>query len=162
MIIMSFALRGSVRLSALFCLQTRQMAAFPVDEAQLLSLFFESVAYGIYLVTFGMCLRALLWSTAPGQPRRYNWPSIIMAGAMFVCATLDTVFNLRHNLAAFIFYKGPAVPRRISNICRTGSTSGRCVLQALRFPPEAWLTRFSALDDESADHVVDRRWHSRP
>jgi hypothetical protein len=83
------------------------MPAFPVDEAQLLSLFFESVAYGVYLVTFGMCIRALLWSSVPEKGSRpVKWPSVIMAGAMFVCATLDTVFNLRHNLDAFVFYKG--------------------------------------------------------
>ena len=84
------------------------MPAFPVDEAQLLSLFFEAVAYGIYLVTFAMCMRALLWSTAPaGSSRTASLrASIIVAGAMFVCATLDTAFNLRHNLDAFIFYKG--------------------------------------------------------
>ena len=78
---------------------------FPVDEAQIVALFMESVAYGIYLVTLGLCIRALFWGST-GKKDRYNWPLIVVAGLMCIFATLDTAFGLRHNLDAFIFYKG--------------------------------------------------------
>jgi Kef-type K+ transport system membrane component KefB len=80
--------------------------SFPVDEAQLVALFMEAVAYGIYLVTLGMCLRALFWGST-GKKERYNWPLIIVVGLMFVFCTLDVAIGLRHTLDAFIFYKGP-------------------------------------------------------
>ena len=78
---------------------------FPVDEAQLVTLFMQCIAYGIYLVTLGLCIRALFWGST-GKKDRYNWPLIVVAGFMFVFATLDVAFGLRHNLDAFIFYKG--------------------------------------------------------
>ena len=81
------------------------MTAFPVDEAQMISLFAETVVYGIYLVTLGMCIRALFWGNH-GRKRCYNWPLIIVAASMFLFATFDITFGLRHNLDAFIFYKG--------------------------------------------------------
>lgn len=81
------------------------MAAFPVDEAQIVSLFMQKVAYGIYLVTFGMCIQVLFWGNS-GRKKRYNWPLVAVTMSMFVFATFDVSFSLRHNLDAFIFYKG--------------------------------------------------------
>ena len=81
-------------------------ARFPVDEAQIVALFMEAVAYGVYLVTLGLCVRALFWGRA-GRKERINWPLVVVAALMAVFATLDVAFGLRHNLDAFIFYKGP-------------------------------------------------------
>jgi hypothetical protein len=103
-------------------------AHFPVDEAQLVKLFMTSVTYGIYLVTLGMCIRALFWE----QSRRrthHNWPFIVVTALMFVFATFDVSFALRHNMDAFIFYKGPGGPNAefedISNIVNVMTVSAR-------------------------------------
>ena len=81
------------------------MSAFPVDEAQIVALFMESVAYGIYLVTLGMCVQVLFWGRSE-EKKRLNWPLITVTALMFIFATFDVAFGLRHNLDAFIFYKG--------------------------------------------------------
>ena len=60
---------------------------------------------GIFLVTFGMCMNVLLLRKPRGTPYKYNM--IIVALLMFVFATLDVAFGLRHNLDAFIYYTGP-------------------------------------------------------
>lgn len=85
------------------------MAVLPIDEAQIVALFMEAVAYGIYLVTLGMCLHALFLGNT-GRKERYNWPLIVVALTMFLFATFDVAFGLRHNLDAFIFYKGSGGP----------------------------------------------------
>lgn len=85
--------------------------SFPVDEAQIVALFMEAVAYGIYLVTFGLCVRVLFCGRRGTKRRkRYNWSLIVVAALMFIFATLDVAFGLRHNLDAFVFYRGPGGP----------------------------------------------------
>ena len=84
--------------------------SFPVAEAQIVALFMEAVAYGIYLVTLGLCARALAWGRAGERRARFNWPLVAVALAMFVFATLDVAFGLRHVLDAFIFYHGSGGP----------------------------------------------------
>jgi len=80
--------------------------AFPVNEAQLVALFVESVAYGIYLVTFGMCVRLLFWDSRGERKRHLNWPLVLTTFLIFVFATFDVAFGLRHALVAFVFYSG--------------------------------------------------------
>jgi hypothetical protein len=84
--------------------------SFPVDEAQLIKVFMEAVAYGVYLVTVGMCIRVLFWENTGRRRERLNWPLIVVAALMCTFATMDVSFGLRHNLDAFIFYKGPGGP----------------------------------------------------
>jgi hypothetical protein len=84
--------------------------SFPVDEAQLIKVFMEAVAYGVYLVTVGMCVRALFWENIGRRRERLNWPLIVVAALMCTFATMDVSFGLRHNLDAFIFYKGSGGP----------------------------------------------------
>ena len=83
--------------------------AFSIAEAQLVALFMEAIAYGIYLVTLGLCVRALFWGST-GTKERYNWPLVVVAALMCTFATFDVAFGLRHNLDAFIFYTGPGGP----------------------------------------------------
>jgi hypothetical protein len=92
---------------------------FPVDEAQVVELFMTSVAYGIYLVTLGMCVHALFWEQS--RPKKdYNWPFIVVTALTFVFTTFDVGCTLRHNMDAFIYYKGPGGPNAefedISNV----------------------------------------------
>ncbi|KAF8208494.1 hypothetical protein K438DRAFT_1812301 [Mycena galopus ATCC 62051] len=85
------------------------MADFPITEAQLVGLFLESVFWGIYLVTFFLCLRALLFN-AELEPRRLrdlNWPMLAIVLVMGTFATLDVVIGLLHNIQAFVIFKGP-------------------------------------------------------
>jgi hypothetical protein len=84
------------------------MAEFTVSEAQLVSLFLASVFYGIYFSTFCDCLRALVWNGSSFKATtNVKWILLIVAILMFVCSTADAIFNLEHNLNAFIFYDGP-------------------------------------------------------
>ena len=80
--------------------------SFPVAEAQLVALFMEAVTYGIYVVTFAMCARALFWDKQ-GLKKRINWPMVVVMALMAIFATLDLALGLRHNLNAFIYYTGP-------------------------------------------------------
>lgn len=88
------------------------MGAYPIDEAELVSLFMGSASYGVYLVTLGMCIRCLFWGRF-GRKERYNWPLVIVAASMFVFTTLDVSFALKHCIDAFISYKGSGGPNAV-------------------------------------------------
>ena len=100
--------------------------AFPVDVAQLVALFLESIFYGerllwyvltlhvsdsrtfvlgIYLVSFGMCMYLMLVNPRSRQGKRIVF--LVVALLLFVFATLDVAIQLRHVLYAFIWYTGP-------------------------------------------------------
>lgn len=86
---------------------------FPIAEAQMVGLFMECVAYGMFLVTFGLCIKALLCrrdQLVLKPLRDVHWGMFVVAILMFIFATFDVAFGLRHNLDAFIFYKGPGGP----------------------------------------------------
>lgn len=99
------------------------MASFPIDVAQLVALFMESVFYGtptsglpnvsndasrcsgLYLVTFGMCMYVMLVKGRSSARQRAVFLAVALA--MFAVATLDAVLLLIHVLDAFIWYRGP-------------------------------------------------------
>ncbi|KIP07584.1 hypothetical protein PHLGIDRAFT_412628 [Phlebiopsis gigantea 11061_1 CR5-6] len=81
------------------------MSNIPVDVAQLVALFMESIFYGLYLVTFGMCMYIMLVRGRSGARQRGVF--IAVAVSMFVVATLDVVLLLVHILYAFVWYHGP-------------------------------------------------------
>ncbi|KAF9473129.1 hypothetical protein BDN70DRAFT_817686 [Pholiota conissans] len=73
--------------------------AFPIDAAQVVGLFMECVFYG--------CIRVLLWSDKWFKPFHVmNKKMITAALLMFVFASLDVAFHLRHNLEVFIYFAG--------------------------------------------------------
>ncbi|PFH53622.1 hypothetical protein AMATHDRAFT_73422 [Amanita thiersii Skay4041] len=81
-------------------------ASFPVDTAQIVALFMERV----FLVTFFHCLRILLSTDIRlKRPREINWMMLIAALLMFIFASLDVAFGLRHNIEAFIYFQGDPV-----------------------------------------------------
>ncbi|KAF8191516.1 hypothetical protein K438DRAFT_1830649 [Mycena galopus ATCC 62051] len=84
------------------------MENFPITEAQIVALFLESVFWGIYLVTFFLCLRSLLFDSNLDWKRfaNINWPMLIVTMIMSVFATLDVAVGLLHNIQAFIQYTG--------------------------------------------------------
>ncbi|KAF9260954.1 hypothetical protein L218DRAFT_1050468 [Marasmius fiardii PR-910] len=85
---------------------------FEITAAQIVALFMECILYGIYLVSFGYCLRAILAEKAytPSGFKfktNINWITLVFALLLGLFATLDIAFGLRHNLDAFAYYKGP-------------------------------------------------------
>ncbi|KAJ3995886.1 hypothetical protein F5050DRAFT_1572654 [Lentinula boryana] len=85
-------------------------ADFPVDTAQIVALFMESVTYGVFLTTFMMCLHGLLYSpTHRFHLKPYfkvNYRMLIAAYLMFIFASLDVAFGLCHNINAFVIMNG--------------------------------------------------------
>ncbi|KAJ7739106.1 hypothetical protein B0H14DRAFT_3168098 [Mycena olivaceomarginata] len=80
-----------------------------LSEAQLLGNWFETLTYGMYFVTCGLCARKLL-CIGPGdrcrRPREIRWFILSVGITLFVVATFDVVIGLLHNLQAFAFYTG--------------------------------------------------------
>ncbi|KAI0346624.1 hypothetical protein BDW22DRAFT_1426064 [Trametopsis cervina] len=85
------------------------MASFPPAEAQMVALFMECIAYGIYLVTLWLAVQVLFWDQT-GRRREVHWPVTITACLMATISTLDVALGLKHNMDAFLFYKGPGGP----------------------------------------------------
>lgn len=81
----------------------------PIDEAHLVASFMEDVAYGIFLVSFGFCIRVLLFTKAGTlkQTKRINWPVLAATLLMATFATLNVSFDLRFNIVSFVLYTGP-------------------------------------------------------
>ncbi|KAF9530720.1 hypothetical protein CPB83DRAFT_868422 [Crepidotus variabilis] len=70
--------------------------SLPIDAAQVVGLFMESVFYG-----------TLLWADGWFKsPRLVNKKMLLATILMFILATLDVAFHLRHNLEAFIYFNG--------------------------------------------------------
>ncbi|KAJ8494383.1 hypothetical protein ONZ45_g13262 [Pleurotus djamor] len=77
---------------------------FPITEARLVGLFLECIAYGIFLVTFPLCMRALLWNQ--GEIRRLrtvNWPMFTASILLAVFVTFDVIITLIWLIKAFVF-----------------------------------------------------------
>ena len=65
---------------------------------------------GIYLVSFFSCMRVLLWSEGGFKPMHLvNKKMLVAALLMFLFASLDVAFHLRHNLEAFIWFDGDPI-----------------------------------------------------
>jgi hypothetical protein len=65
-----------------------------LSEAQLLGNWFETLTYGMYFVTCGLCARKLL-CIGPGdrcrRPREIRWFILSVGITLFVVATFDVV-----------------------------------------------------------------------
>lgn len=61
-------------------------------------------------MTFARCLRHLLWSEGRFKPlRTLHWKMLVAAVAMFIFASLDVAFHVRHNLDAFVEFEGDPI-----------------------------------------------------
>ncbi|KAF9460429.1 hypothetical protein BDZ94DRAFT_1324126 [Collybia nuda] len=87
------------------------MAHFRISEAQIISLFLESVAWGILLICFISCMKTLLF-TPDGVKRRgaINWQMLSVSVLTFLVATFDISIALYHNIVAFVQFTGPGGP----------------------------------------------------
>lgn len=84
------------------------MSSFPINLAQLVALFMESVTWGIQIVTFTQCVWALFGAgKSEGGRRRVNITLLAWAVALFVWGTLDISFAIYRNITAFVYYTGP-------------------------------------------------------
>ena len=93
---------------SLFCSPLIDMA-FPLAEAQLTSLFLQSIAHGIHFATFAMCM--CVWHTH-GIAHQASGRLLWMAVAIFVflLCTVDLGFGFYHDVNAFVLYQGPGGP----------------------------------------------------
>ncbi|TFK21684.1 hypothetical protein FA15DRAFT_672304 [Coprinopsis marcescibilis] len=77
--------------------------AFPIDAAQIVGMFMESVFFGVYLVTFVRCVKVLFWRDGAFKPwHRMHHKMIVAAFLMCIFASLDVAFHLRHILEVFV------------------------------------------------------------
>lgn len=82
--------------------------ASALTDAETYGLFFESVFYGVYLVTCGFCVRTLFTTqTGLKRLRDLNWPMIVVAFLLFGIATVDAVLQFTRNLHTFQIADGP-------------------------------------------------------
>ncbi|OSX62655.1 hypothetical protein POSPLADRAFT_1039690 [Postia placenta MAD-698-R-SB12] len=82
------------------------MSAFPITEAQIVSLFMESVGFGLHIATFIVCLRTLLGNSR-GVRKPINWPLLCIAISLFIVGAYDVALSLYHIIVAFVLYQGP-------------------------------------------------------
>ncbi|KAF9467494.1 hypothetical protein BDZ94DRAFT_1232876 [Collybia nuda] len=75
---------------------------FPIDTAQIVGLFMASVFYG--------CVRVLVWSDGRLKSHsKINYKMLVAAILMFIFASMDVAFGLRHNIDAFIYFDGDPI-----------------------------------------------------
>ncbi|KAJ8495464.1 hypothetical protein ONZ45_g12854 [Pleurotus djamor] len=80
---------------------------FTADKARLVGLFLECTAYGIFLVTFPLCIRALVFTR--GRLRscaEIHWFMLTVAILMGSFLTFDVMMTLALNIKAFVLFKG--------------------------------------------------------
>ncbi|KAJ7289590.1 hypothetical protein C8J57DRAFT_1278083 [Mycena rebaudengoi] len=91
----------------------RDSKLFPITEAQLTGNYFETLTYGMYLVTCCFCARSLFWIPQPeGEERlrprsEIRWMLVSVFCLIFVVNTFDDLIGLVHNIAALDKYTGP-------------------------------------------------------
>ncbi|KAJ7879443.1 hypothetical protein B0H13DRAFT_2300539 [Mycena leptocephala] len=112
------------------------MAPFSPAKSQLLTQLLESIFWGIYVVTLGFCLKALLrtqnrWK----RPAEMCKPMLVVTILMGCIATFDMCLTFAINLNAFVFYDGSGGPKAAFD-----NTSGRMdVMGTIHF--NLWASR---------------------
>ncbi|KAJ6522879.1 hypothetical protein B0H19DRAFT_1386553 [Mycena capillaripes] len=97
--------------------------SFPITEAQLTGNYFETLTYGMYLVTCCFCAQSLFWIPQPGGNDRLRrrseirWMLVSVFCFIFVVNTFDDIIGLVHNIAAFVKYTDSGGPtKELTNI----------------------------------------------
>jgi hypothetical protein len=86
--------------------------SIPPAETELFAQLFEAIFWGIYVITLGFCLKALLrtqnrWK----RSAEISKPMLVVAILMGCVATFDMCLTFAVNLNAFVFYDGPGGPK---------------------------------------------------
>ncbi|KAH9832949.1 uncharacterized protein C8Q71DRAFT_775722 [Rhodofomes roseus] len=79
---------------------------FPLTEAQLVSLFMQSFAFGVHAVVFAVCIHRWFSRFKMAGLNTKSWPWVVVATALFIIGAVDVSLNLSHNVVAFVFFKG--------------------------------------------------------
>jgi hypothetical protein len=86
--------------------------SFPLTAAQLAGNFFETLFFGMYLVTCAFCARTLLL-IGNGTNERWcrlheiRWSMLTVAVTLFIICTFDVAIGLLHNFHAFVESSNP-------------------------------------------------------
>lgn len=86
------------------------MGQFSKVEAQIPALMVESVFYGVYLITFFVCLQRLLWDSAIGwKPlrRRTNVSMLFIIFLLFASSSMSLSLTFVRNMNLFIYSPAP-------------------------------------------------------
>jgi hypothetical protein len=89
-----------------------------VSALVMLMRFLTDYIVGMFLITFFHCLRVLVWEDGHIKSwRRLHWKMLVASLLMFIFASLDVAFGLRHNIEAFVYFQGGAIEdfERLSN-----------------------------------------------
>lgn len=102
------------------------------------------MALGIFLVTFFDCLRVLTMLEGRFKPFAHVHLKMVFAAiAMFVFASLDVAFHLRHNLDAFTAYEGDPI-HEFSNVSNWVNVMSMGCYVAQTFVGDSILASFAS------------------
>ncbi|KDR72114.1 hypothetical protein GALMADRAFT_74438 [Galerina marginata CBS 339.88] len=125
------------------------MPNIPITEVQIVGIWTETVFFGAHLVTFGYCVKALLFKRNKLKSLLdVNWIMLSVTLFLLANATLDVVLGFYHLLKAFVFYTGQGGPTQeltnisdwinISRVYRCWVVHDRS-LQVVVFPIFLWF-----------------------
>lgn len=78
------------------------------NEAQIIGLLLQSVFYGVYLVSFFVCIQCLIWDSGRFKSlRSLHWPMLTVALILCILSTLDLVLGFLRSIQAFILCTQP-------------------------------------------------------
>lgn len=94
------------------------MPSIPITEVQITGIWTESIFFGIHLITFGFCIKALLFRENQLKSLQdVNWIMLTITVFLLANATLDVVLGFYHLLKAFVFSTGSEGPtQELTNI----------------------------------------------
>jgi hypothetical protein len=78
-----------------------------ISEAKILELWLGAIFVGLFLVTFFLCMRALLFDDDGLKKEYIHWPMLAVALLIFFFVISGSILLLVRNIKAFVFYTGP-------------------------------------------------------
>ncbi|KAH9928188.1 uncharacterized protein B0H18DRAFT_1210442 [Fomitopsis serialis] len=85
----------------------RRPPIFPITEAQLVSLFMQSFAFGVHALVFAVCMHRWFCRFQIAGLGTKSWPWMVVATSLFILGGVDVSLNLYDNIIAFVFFKRP-------------------------------------------------------
>lgn len=98
-----------------------------LSETILLSLFLQSLSYGIFLVSFGLCLISLLGREGRWKSGRdVNWQMVCVSVILFTFATFDWGMEMFYVIDGFLMYGGPDSAEEPFGWTKVANVSFKC------------------------------------